>query len=328
MIILRGYKTELRLNNQQRRLCRKHAGCARFAYNWGLQRKKEEYATTGKSPSAIDLNRELNRLKRTEFSWMYEVSKCAPQEALRNLDRAFTNFFRQIKNGENAGFPKFKSRKRGRGSFRLTGTIRVFENCIQLPRLGLLRLKEGGYLPSESKKLHILSVTVSEHAHKWFVSLQVQEEITVPENGGPVVGADVGLHRLVTVSDGTTFENPRALQRFERRLKRVQRTLSQRKRGSRNHEKTLRLLQKIHGRVANIRCDALHKVTTMLAKTKSVIVIEDLNVEGMRQNHRLAKSVSDVGFGEFHRQLVYKTQWYGSRLVVVPRFYPSSKMCS
>ncbi len=119
-IVHRAYKTELKLNNQQRTLCYKHAGCARFVFNWGLQRKIEEYEQTGKSPSSMDLHRELNKLKKTEFPWMYEVSKCAPQEALRNLDNAFQHFFNRIKRGEKPGFPKFKSRKRGVKSFRLT----------------------------------------------------------------------------------------------------------------------------------------------------------------------------------------------------------------
>jgi putative transposase len=140
--IVRGYKTELDLNNRQRTACAKHAGAARYAYNWGLRRKIEAYEATGKSPTAIDLHRELNALKKTELAWMYEVSKCAPQEALRNLDRAFAHFFRrarlkrQGKLDEPVGFPRFKSRKAGLGSFRLTGSIRVFEDSIQLPRLG------------------------------------------------------------------------------------------------------------------------------------------------------------------------------------------------
>lgn len=206
--IHRGYKTELKLNKSQQILCRKHAGCARFAYNWGLQRKIDEYSKTGKVPTSIDLHRELNRLKKTEFGWMYEVSKCAPQEALRNLDKAFRHFFRQVRKGGTPGFPKFKSRKKGYGSFRLTETIRVFNDAIQLPRLGHLRLKEHGYLPAESDHIHILSATVSSKAGRWFVSINVQEEIEVVKQTGPVVGVDVGLRRLATVSDGTTVETP------------------------------------------------------------------------------------------------------------------------
>jgi putative transposase len=328
MIIHRGYKTEIKLNNRQETLCRKHVGCARFAYNWGLHRKIEAYRQTGKSPNAIALHRELNQLKQTQFPWMYEVSKCAPQEALRNLDRAFHHFFRRVRNGNPPGFPKFKSRKRGLGSFRLTGVIRVFKNSIQLPRLGLLRLKERSYLPSESDRIHILSATVSERAGRWFVSLQVQERIDSVENSGPIVGVDVGIHHLATVSDGTIMENPRALYTYARKLKRVHRSLSRRQRRSKNRSKLILKLQQIYVRIANIRKDVIHKATTLLAKTKSVVVLEDLNVGGLLQNHKVAKALADASLSEFRRQLDYKTAWYGSRLIIVPRFFPSSKRCS
>ncbi|MFX1509795.1 MAG: RNA-guided endonuclease InsQ/TnpB family protein [Promethearchaeota archaeon] len=328
MNIHKGYKTELKLNERQKELCRRHAGCARFAYNWGLLRKITEYKETGSQISAIDLHKELNQLKKTHYKWMYEVSKCAPQEALRNLDKAFMQFFQRIQRDEKPGFPKFKSRKRGIGSFRLTGVIRVFQDSIQLPRLGRLRLKESGYLPPESQCIHILSATISEKAGRWFVSLQVQEDILVKQNFGPVVGIDVGVCSLVTISDRTVVENPKALNRFERKIKRNQKELARRKHGSKNWEKTLHRLRKTYSRITRIRKDAIHKVTTKLAKTKSIVVIEDLNVEGMRKNRRLSKSISDAGFSEIRRQLEYKTKWYGSKLKLAPRFYPSSKRCS
>jgi putative transposase len=187
----RAYRVELDLNNAQTTACKKHAGAARWAYNWGLQRKQEEYREAGKSPSAIDLHRELNALKKTDVPWMYEVSKCAPQEALRNLDRAFDRFFDRVKHRRagklegKLGYPKRKSKKRGLGSFRLTGSIVVFPDAIQLPRLGRLRLKERGYLPTTGVK--ILSATVSEYAGHWHVSVQVEQEQVVPKNTGPVV---------------------------------------------------------------------------------------------------------------------------------------------
>ena len=186
--IQRAYKTELDLNDQQVTACRKHAGAARWAYNWGLARKQEAYCATGKSPSAIDLHRELNALKPTTIPWMYEVSKCAPQEALRNLDNAFAHFFRrahlkqQGKLRGKIGYPARKSRKRGLGGFRLTGAIVVSPSAIQLPRLGQLRLKERGYLPSSGVK--ILSATVSERVGHWYVSLLVEQEHVVRENAG------------------------------------------------------------------------------------------------------------------------------------------------
>ena len=321
MKIRRAYKTELDPNGFQQGELLRHAGAARFAYNWGLQRKREAYANGEKTLTAVDLHRELNLLKKVELDWMYEVSKCAPQEALRDLDRAFKNFYEK-----RARFPRFKSRKNGIGSFRLTGAIRVFESKVQLPRLGTIKLKEHGYIPTSG--VHLLSATVSERAGRWFVSIQAEEDIEVPGNDGEVVGVDVGISSLATVSDGTVIENPKALKSAERRLKRLQKEVSRKKKGSNNRQKARERLARCHYRVSNIRKDAIHKATTMLARTKSVIVVEDLSVGNMMKNHHLAGALADAGLAEFHRQLEYKTKWYGSRLMEADRFYPSTKMCS
>jgi putative transposase len=332
MKIVRAFKTELDLNNVQKITCARHAGAARFAYNWGLARKKEAFAKGERTPTAIDLHRELNALKKTELSWMYEVSKCAPQEALRDLDQAFAHFFRRVKEkqtGKNVkvGFPRFKSKKSGLGGFRLTGAIHVFEKAVQLPRLGLLRLKECGYLPTSG--VHILSVTVSEKAGRWFVSLQAEMEVPDPVTAPrPVAGVDVGIHRLAQVSDGTYFDNPRALKNALTRMKHLQRVVSRRQPGSANRKKAVKQLAKAHFRVANIRKDALHQATTFLTKTKSAIVLENLNVNGMLKNHHLAQAIADVGMYEFRRQLQYKAQWYGCEVLLADRFYPSTKRCS
>ncbi len=333
MRIQRAFKTELDLNNVQRTKCAQHAGAARYAYNWGLARKIEIYRAKEKTPTAIDLHREINRLKKSNLAWMYESSKCAPQEALRNLDKAFDNFFRRVqlkKQGKlkgKVGFPKFKSKKRGLGGFRLTGTIRVFEKHLQLPRLGKLKLKERGYLPTSEVK--VLSATVSEQAGRWFVSLQV--EMDIPDsslNDKPIAGVDLGIKAMATVSDGTVMANPRSLSRNLRKLKRLQQSVSRKVKGSANRRNSVKQLARAHQRVANIRRDALHQATTTLAKTKSVIVLEDLNVSGMLKNHKLARVIADVGMGEFRRQLEYKAAWCGSRIVIAHRFFPSSKMCS
>jgi putative transposase len=260
---------------------------------------------------------------------MYAVSKCAPQEALRDLDKAFAHFFRRVKAQKaKVGFPRFKGRKNGLGSFRLTGAIHVFDQSIQLPRLGLLRLKERGYLPGSH--IHMLSATVSEKAGRWFVSLQV--EIEIPDPGvvdeKPAAGVDLGINSLAQVSDGTYFENPRALKKALTRLKRIQRAVSRRRQGSANRQKAVRQLAKAHFRVANIRKDALHQATTFLTKTKSAIVLEDLNVSGLLKNHHLAQAIAEVGMYEFRRQLQYKGSWYGCEVLLADRFYPSTKRCS
>ena len=330
--IFRAFKTELDLNNQQRSACLRHAGAARFAYNWGLERKMAAYQADKKVPSAIDLHRELNRLKKGELSWMYEISKRAPQEALRDLDQAFQHFFRRVKEKRagksvKVGFPRFKSRKRGVGSFRLNGAIRIYDCHIQLPRLGILKLKERDYLPVTG--VHILSATVSEKAGRWFVSVQVEMEIPDPEPvEKPVAGVDLGINRLAQVSDGTCFENPRALKKSLTRLKRLQRRVSRRKPGSANRQKAVQQLAKAHYRVANIRKDSLHQATTWLARNKSAIVLEDLHVKGMLKNRRVAQAIADVGLYEFRRQLQYKGQWYGCEVFLADRFFPSSKRCS
>jgi len=184
--ILRGYKTELDLNDRQRSACLRHAGTARFAYNWGLARKQAAYASGERMPTAIDLHKALNALKQTEFAWMYAVSKCAPQEALRDLDQAFARFFERVKARKagkqvEAGYPRFKSRKTGVGKFRLTGSIRGFENAIQ-----------------------------------------VEEEIEKPKKNKhkqPKAGGDLGVLRLATLSDGSVYENPRALKHAMHKIK-------------------------------------------------------------------------------------------------------------
>ena len=331
-MIVRGYKTELDLNNAQRTVCLKHAGASRFAYNWGLARSQEAYRATGKRPSPAQLHKELNALKPTDFPWMYEVSKCAPQEALRDLDKAYKNFFRRVelkKQGKwkgKLGFPKPKKRSKGIGSFRLTGSIHVYEDAVQLPRLGRLRVHEHGYLPTDAK---ILSATVSEQAGRWFVSIQVEEKQEQPTpTATTAIGVDLGIKTLATLSDGSTVENPRALKHALKKIKRLERQKSRRKKGSQNRKKIVKKLAKQHARVANIRKDVTHQFTSDLCKNHAFVAIEDLHVAGMLKNHKLAQAISDSNFGEMKRQLLYKSKYHQTHLVLINRFYPSSKTCS
>jgi putative transposase len=330
--IQRAYKTELALNDRQITSCRQHAGAARWAYNWGLQRKQEAYRATGKSLTAMELHRELNAKKPTEVPWMYQVSKCAPQEALRNLDQAFAHFFRRValqKAGNwrgKLGYPQRKTKKKGLGGFRLTGSIAVFPEAVQLPRLGRLRLKERGYLPTTG--VRILSATVSEQAGHWYVSVLVEQEQIIPENAGPVVGVDLGVKHLATLSDGEIVENPRPLKRHMKKIKRLHRAVSRKVKGSRNQKKAARRLGAEYRKAANQRANTMHQFTSRMAKTKSAVVIEDLHVSGMLKNHHLAQAIGDAGFGEFRRQLEYKAAWYGCRVIVADRWMASSKTCS
>ena len=335
MIVNRAYRYELNPNDGKRILLAKHAGAARFAFNWGLARRVEKYERDKTSTNAIVQHRELNALKKTDFPWMYEVSKCAPQEALRDLDKAFKNFFRGLKYGQKIGFPKYK-RKGINDSFRLTGAIHVKDKAVQLPRLGLIRLKEPSAVNGR-----ILSATVRREANRWFVSLAVEMEMPEPQPvQGEAVGVDVGLNCFAACSDGHKEYAPKPLNKHLNRLKRYQCRVNRKieaakKAGgktkgwpaSNNLRKASARVAKIHCRIRNIRQDFLHKFSTSLAKTKSEIMLEDLNIIGMMRNHRLARHIADAGWGEFRRMLEYKTQWYGSKLTFTPRFFASSKTC-
>ena len=332
MKILRAYKTELDPTVKQTEQLLQHAGCARWAYNWGLRRKIESYEATGKSPSWVGLNRELNVIKKLPkeaggVPWMYESSKCAPQEALRNLDRAFEGFFRRCKSGsKRKGFPRFKSRKRGIGSFKFSEGIKVSERLVQLPRLGKIKLKQRGYLPTSGVK--ILSASVSEKAGRWYVSIQVEQELPDPAPKLAILGVDVGIKSLAVTSEGEVFANPKALQAAQKLLRARQQAVARKQKGSNNRRKATQKVARLHARISNIRRDSIHKMTTAITKQASVIVIEDLNVAGMLRNHCLARSLSDASLGEIHRQLTYKSQWRGVELRTADRFYPSSKRCS
>lgn len=341
MIVRQAYRFELHPNNVQRTALKKHVGAARFAYNWALERIKgslEARTRDGgvKVPTAADLHREWNSWKRGHAPWWIEVSKCAPQEAFRDLCSGLRNFLDSRsgkRKGKRIGFPTFRKRgDKDRCRFS-TGAISVRDpRNVQLPRLGVLRTKE----PTDkllSKIVHgsarITSATVSREADRWFVSFACEVRRADPEPiSGPVVGVDLGLESFAVLSDGTRIEAPRPLERDLSRLRRLTRAHSRKQRGSNNRRKSALKLARCHRRIRNRRLDFLHKVTTHLARTKSVVVIEDLGVQNMIRNHHLARHIADAGWGKFHRMLAYKTTWYGSTVVVADRFYPSSKTCS
>ena len=319
--VSRAYKTELDLTQAQREACLRHAGAARWAWNWALARKKTSYETEGKVLSVFDLHKELTTVKKTIAPWLYEVSSAAPLQAIWDLGDAFKNFF-----DKRARYPRFKSRKRSRKSFRMQGDIKVMERGIKLRTFGVLRLKERGYLPVGA---HVLSATISERAGRWYVSVCIEDNSTpAPSNGGPVVGVDLGISALATISDGTHIANPRALARYERRLIRQQKQVSRKERDSSNRMKAVERLRRTYARIVTMRTDAIHKATTMLTRTKSVIVVEDLHVESMMRKGPLAKSLADASMREFIRQLQYKAGLYGAKVLVAPEFFPSSKTCS
>ncbi len=339
MIVKQGYRTELDLNNEQITLAKKHCGASRWAYNYGLRRKQEARAKGAPMPYATELHREINALKQMEIPWAYEVSKCAFQEGLRDLDDGFKHFFRKCKLKKEGkwkgkcGYPNYKSKKKSLGSARFTGSIHVYPDAIQLPRLGLLKLKERDYLPMNAK---IGSATISEQAGCWYISICVHKEQKEPEDGtGPVIGVDLGIKVLATCSDATSYDNPKALRKNLKKLKRLSRQHSRKVKGSKNRKKAQRKLARMHARIANIRKDTLHKATSsIVAKTKpsrerpACIVVEGLNVSGMLKNRKLSRAVADVGLYEFRRQLTYKAARVGCEIKIVSRWFPSSKTCS
>ncbi|MBD2502724.1 RNA-guided endonuclease InsQ/TnpB family protein [Anabaena azotica] len=322
--MLLGFKTELKLNNKQRTQLLKHCGVARHAWNWGLALTKQvidhNKANPGekiKFPSAIDLHKWLVALVKPENPWYFEVSKCAPQYALRDLRIAWDRCFKKV-----SGVPRFK--KKGEGdSFELDGKIWI--GCtrkIQLPRLGVLKTYEN--LPQVQPK----SVTISRTADRWYISFRIEVEPTNTPKASDVVGVDFGVKSLARLSTGRVFEGANSYRKLEAKLSRIQWLNRHKQIGSTNWRKAQIKIARLHQRIANIRKDTLHKLTTYLAKNHGVIVIEDLNVSGMMANRKLAKAIADMGFYEFRRQLEYKTKLYGGELVIVDRFYPSSKTCS
>ncbi len=334
MKINRAYKVELNPNNKQRTLLEKSVGCARFAYNWGLNEKINLWKSEEKSLTAIDQHKILCSKKKTEFPWMYDVTKMAPQEALRDLDTAFRNFFRGLKQGKKVGFPKFKSKHKDKDSFRISFGFYVTNSTINIPKVGYVRLKEKSYIPTKDVKIN--SMTVSKEADRWYISVQVEQDIPEsPNQIETVLGVDVGIKTLATCSNGEIFENPKHLNKSKKKLAHAQKNLARKKfdretkRSSNNRLKSKLRVQKIYQRISNQRKNTLHKMTSILAKTKPrYIALEDLNVSGMLKNHNLAGAIGDASFYEIKRQLIYKTAWYGGSIIEVDRFFPSSKMCS
>ncbi|MFQ5976522.1 MAG: RNA-guided endonuclease InsQ/TnpB family protein [Candidatus Heimdallarchaeota archaeon] len=334
----RGYRFDLKVNNKERTRLRQCAGTARFAWNWGLADRNARYQNNHgneRFTDAMRQHKQLNVLKRTTFSWMYNYSKCVPQEALRNLEQAFQNFYQNRKDRQAGkttryvGSPKFKKKGRCKESFRLTGAIRIFAGTkqVQLPRLGKLRLKERPQLPVSAR---ILSATVSHTADRWYVALQITEEVAdpAPISQPMVLGVDPGLAKFATFSNGLALPNPRWLRAGERKLRRLSRVVSRKKKGSNNRRKAARQLARFHQRVSACRADHHHKLSAYVTQNHGVVVMEDLHVAGLQKNNRQAKSWADVAHGEFRRQLGYKSNWNGAHYVEVPRFYPSSKLCS
>jgi putative transposase len=329
---MQAFRFELDPNQAQQVLLAKSVGCSRFVYNWGLAESQREYERVGKRPRLSELKARLVTLKKSEAPWLYEVSAHIGQQALVDLNAAFSNFFDGLKSGSARGFPRFH-RKGERDSARLY-EVTLQERHIRLPMVGRVRLKE----PCRARGFQgrILSATITRRADRWFVSLAVERERTIvlrkPVRGGrDVVGIDLGLKSAAVIHDGVatrTIPAQQALRRNLAKLRRLDRQLARKQRGSSNREKAKLTRARLHYRVSCQRNDFLHHLSSELTKTKSVIVLENLHVEGMKRGKNLGLSVGDAALGELRRQIAYKGEWYGARLIIADRFFPSTQLCS
>jgi len=321
-----AHRIALDPNNVQATYLARAAGTARFAYNWALAEWKLQYEAwkldnTQPKPTQQSLRRQLNAIKREQFPWMLEVTKNAPQMAIIQLRQVFQNFF-----AGRARYPQF--RKKGvHDRFSLTNDqFSVDGKRIRIPNLGWVRMRESLRFTGK-----ILSATVSRVADRWFVSIAVETQnnshLPKAENQG-AVGVDLGVSALATLSTGETVEGPKPHKALLSRLRRLSRSLSRKQKGSRNRNKAKVKLSRHHAKIACIRNDALHKLTTDLTRRFHTIGIEDLNVKGMVKNRRLARSIADMGFFECRRQLEYKADMRGGQIVVADRWFASSKTCS
>jgi putative transposase len=347
--VIQAYRFCLDPSPKQRDALASHCGAARFAFNWGLALINDRTAArqAGEQvnvPWTLPaLRREWNRAKGEAAPWWTENSKEAYSSGLDNLSRALKNYWDSSngrRKGSKVGFPRFKKRGRAGDACRFTtGSIRVEpdRHHVTLPRLGKIRTHESTRKLArriEQRTARILSATISRRARRWFVSFTVEVQRAIPATNGrtAVVGVDVGVRYLaVTAGPGMAaqFErNPRALRRNLRILARAQRAFSRRRVGSKRREECRRRVAHIHARIANTRCDAIHKLTTRLARSHGAVVVEQLNVAGMMRNRCLAGSIADASLAEIRRMLGYKTTWYGSSLHVADRWFPSTMTCS
>ena len=341
-MVLEAVRVALDPSPAQERLLLSHAGAARFAFNAGLAHVKAGIDAGAKPEWSFyslrkwwNSNKDALAVSDDGVIWWGENSKEAYSSGLEALAKGLSNWSksrRGERRGRKVGFPKFKAKSKAAPRFAYTtgafGLIQGDPKALKLPKVGRVHCMED--VAERVGDARVLRMTVSKRAGRWYASLTVERDdkpVTKPPQGG-AVGVDLGIKTLATLSDGTVIENPRCLAASERRLKRAQKALSRKAMGSNRRAKARAKVARLHARVANCRSDAMHKATTWLASTYSDISIEDLNTAGMARNRRLAKAVSDAAFGEFRRQLEYKTARTGAALRVIDRWYPSSKTCS
>jgi putative transposase len=321
--MIRSHRIRLNPTPEQSDYFVRAAGTRRFVFNWGLAEWIRQ-CEAGEKPSALALKKQFNSIKGDLFSWVYEVTKCVVEGAFMDLATAFKNFFEGRKARRKVGFPQFKAKKRSHDGFYLANDkFDVSGHWLKVPKLGLVNMAEKLRLTGK-----ILFAQITRSADWWYASITVEIPTTpeLPLKGQ--IGLDLGLNRLATLSDGSVLENQKPLRHLLDHVKRLNRSLSRKQKGSKNREKARRKLARLHYRIACIREDILHKATTALAEHYGFIGVEGLHVKGMMQNHALALALGDAAFGMFGRFLSTKVAARGGKVQPVGRFYPSSKTCS
>ena len=316
----RAYKYRFYPTNEQKRILAQTFGCCRFVYNWGLSTRKTAYFQHGQSLTYNDLSAQLPNLKK-EHPWLLDVSSVPIQQSLRHLDRAYKNFFEG-----RAKYPAFKKRRNTQSATYASNAFTWDDGELTLAKMDQpLALTFHRTFPKGCKPT---SVTISKDcADRYFVSMLVEEEINPLPPTNFQVGLDLGLKSMVILSTGEAVGNPKFSAKDEKRLAKAQRRHVKKKKGGNNREKARRKVARVHARINDRRRDYQHNLSTRIVNENQVICVESLAVKNMVKNHKLAKAISDVGWGEFVRQLEYKSQWYGRTLIKIDQWYPSSKTC-
>lgn len=323
----RAYKYRLYPNEEQKVLIAKHIGSCRFIYNYALAKKVKAFQTDKTNLSRFDIQADLPNMKKSdEYCWLKEVNSLSLQASLANLDSAYARFFR-----EHKGFPRFKSKKDSKQSFSIPQNTKVdFENG----RIFIPKFKSGikAILHRTFDGIVKTSTITRTSTGKYFISILVEvDEPDVsmkPICENKAVGIDLGIKTFAVLSDGTEIPNPKHLKQSLDKVKKLQRSLLHKTKGSKNRDKARRKLALAHEQVTNRRNDFLHKVTSYLVNNYDTICLEDLNVKGMIKNHHLAQSLSDIAIGTFNTLLEYKAKERGVNILRIGRFEPSSKMCT